>query len=104
MYWIISAVILGSLALIWSPQAISSTAALESRLKLGTKLVKSLVSVAVAGCTLCLIITFYSPSLKSFTAIGFTLTSVFIAFPKWHRLILPSAIATGVLLISTLFQ
>ncbi|RLV61484.1 hypothetical protein D5018_01990 [Parashewanella curva] len=103
MYWIISALILGSLVFIWSPQAISSTATFESRLKLNSKLVKSLVSIAIAGCILCLIVTYYSPSPKSYVAIGFALTSVFIAFPKLHRLLLPCAITTGVLLLSTLF-
>ncbi|WP_133406174.1 hypothetical protein [Parashewanella tropica] len=103
MLWIISAIALGSLVFLYSRQTISPIAALEQRLELSHGLISSLVTIALTVFAVCFVITLSAPSIKGYTAISFAMTSVFIAIPKLHRFILPSAITTGVLLLSWLF-
>ncbi|MCL1078300.1 hypothetical protein D5R81_10260 [Parashewanella spongiae] len=104
MYWLITALVLASVTFIYVPQAVTQIKNIEPAFKIDQKLVKLLSSIAMSGCILCAVYSFYSPSLINFAAIGFTLTSFFVAIPKLHALLLPSAIATATLLLSLIFQ
>ncbi|MGB0895051.1 MAG: hypothetical protein ACPGUD_11650 [Parashewanella sp.] len=100
MLWIVTAVLIGTITFIWTPQTESSINTIDPLTKLSANLSYILVSLTLVGGIICCLAIYDSATPTSFAALGFTLTSACIATPKLHRFILPSAIATAVLLLS----
>ncbi|MBM7072135.1 hypothetical protein JQC92_08845 [Shewanella sp. 202IG2-18] len=104
MFWLIVALVVGSMTVIWMPQPSAVTKNIHPFLKLDAKVIKSLVTLSVAGIILCAVFTINQPSIKSFTAIFFMVTASFVAVPRLHRFILPCALTTAVLVIAMVAQ
>lgn len=104
MLWLIAALVIGSMAMIWLPQPTASIKGIQPFLKLDSMVIKTLVTLSVSGIILCSVITIYQPTLKSFTAIFFTITATFVAIPRLHRFILPCALTTAVLVLAIISQ
>ena len=100
MLWLVAALVVGSMSLIWLPQPTISIKGIQPFLKLDANVIKGLVFLSVSGIILCAVFTFYQPSIKSFTAVCFMVTATIVALPKLHRFILPCALTTVVLSIS----
>ena len=104
MLWLVAALVIGSMAMIWLPQPTVTLKGMQPFLKLDPKVIKTLVTLSVSGIILCAVFTFYQPSLKSFTAVFFMITATFVAIPQLHRFILPCALTTAVLVIAIVSQ
>ena len=104
MLWLVAALVIGSMAIIWLPHPTASIKGIQPFLQLDSKVIKMLVTLSVSGIILCSVFTFYQPSLNSFTAICFMITATFVAIPHLHRFILPCALTTAVLVLAIMSQ